>query len=77
MNLKLLLLNSFNFFFILTNNSYAYLDPGSGSIFLQIIAFVTSFVLVLWNKIKIILTSIILKTKSIYLFFKKTFSKHK
>ncbi|WP_440614282.1 hypothetical protein [Candidatus Pelagibacter sp. HIMB1748] len=75
MNYKSLLLNSFIFFLILTNNSYAYLDPGSGSFLLQIVALVASFFLVLWNKIKIIITSIILKIKSIYQLFKKKFFK--
>ena len=74
---KSFLLNLFIFYFIFTNNSYAYLDPGSGSILLQIIAFVASFVLVLWNKIKIILNSIISKIKSLYLLIKKKFSKNK
>lgn len=62
-------------FFILTNSSYAYLDPGSGSIILQALAFIGSFILILWSKIKITLSYFIEKIKSI--FFKKKDSKNK
>tara|TARA_B100001057_G_scaffold55432_1_gene49270 strand:+ start:141 stop:374 length:234 start_codon:yes stop_codon:yes gene_type:complete len=43
-------------FFINTNNSYAYLDPGTGSMLLQIIAAVSAsifiFLSLAWYKIK-------------------------
>ena len=58
----------FNFYFIfLTNNAYAYLDPGTGSIILQAllgaIAAAASYFIFYWNKVKI--------------FFKKIFNKKK
>lgn len=70
MSVKFIFLNIIYFYFILTSNSYAYLDPGSGSIILQVLAFLGSFILVLWNKIKMILITVKLK-------FQKIFSKKK
>ena len=47
----------FLFYFILTSISYAYLDPGTGSIILQvIIGFVAAFfswLFIFWTKVKI------------------------
>ena len=53
---KSFLLNLFIFYFIFTNNSYAYLDPGSGSFILQAIlgflAAVSAGFLYYWTKVK-------------------------
>ena len=47
------------FYFLLTVSSYAYLDPGTGSIILQLIigfiAAISSWCFIFWSKIKLIL----------------------
>ena len=67
MNYKSLLLNSFIFFLILTNNSYAYLDPGTGSIILQallgLIAAVGATIGLYWQKFKNLIKKIFNKNK--------------
>lgn len=50
------LLSSFLFFFIFTNNSHAYLDPGTGALIFQAIlgafAAVGAFIMAYWKKLK-------------------------
>ena len=50
------LFSSFLFFFIFTNNSYAYLDPGTGALIFQAIlgafAAVGAFIMAYWKKLK-------------------------
>ncbi len=50
------------FYFLLTSSSYAYLDPGTGSIILQLIigsiAAISSWVFIFWSKIKFILSKL-------------------
>ena len=47
------------FYLLLTVSSYAYLDPGTGSIILQLIigfiAAISSWCFIFWSKIKLIL----------------------
>jgi len=50
------------FYFLLTSSSYAYLDPGTGSIILQLIigfiAAISSWCFIFWSKIKFILSKL-------------------
>jgi hypothetical protein len=52
----------FLFYFLFTSISYAYLDPGTGSIILQvIIGFIAAFfswLFIFWNKVKIFFINI-------------------
>ncbi len=54
-------------YFTLTNNSYAYLDPGTGSIILQaILGFIAASLATLsfyWNKVKTFLCRLFKKDK--------------
>ena len=63
--MKKLILNTLIIFFILTNASYAYLDPGTGSIILQaIIGFIAAAlatVSLYWNKLKLFLNKLFKK----------------
>jgi hypothetical protein len=63
---KIIIISLIYFFGMLTK-AYAYLDPGSGSFILQIIAFVSASVLSFWfivkNKIKNIFQKIFNKKK--------------
>jgi len=52
-------------FFIISNNAHAYLDPGTGSIILQTLAFLLAaglaFFSSLWTKIKIFFDKLFLR----------------
>jgi len=66
--MKKFLIISLVFFFASINNSYAYLDPGTGSIILQAIlgaiAATTSYCVFYWNKVKNFFKKIFKKNKS-------------
>ena len=63
--MKKLILNTLIIFFIFTNASYAYLDPGTGSIILQaIIGFIAAALATIslyWNKLKLFLNKLFKK----------------
>ena len=63
--MKKLILTTLIIFFIITDVSYAYLDPGTGSIILQaIIGFIAAAlatVSIYWNKLKLFLNKLFKK----------------
>ena len=64
---KYLFLSTITIYFSLVNSSYAYLDPGTGSIILQaILAFIAASLATLsfyWNKVKTFLSRLFKKNK--------------
>ena len=50
----------------MTSYSHAYLDPGSGSILLQLLAFLASFILILWSRVKLFFSVLFEKIKNFY-----------
>ena len=64
---KYLLLSSITIYFSLINSSYAYLDPGTGSIILQaILGFIAASLATLsfyWNKVKSFFSRLFKKNK--------------
>jgi len=64
---KYLFLSTIIIYFSLSNSSYAYLDPGTGSIILQaILGFIAASLATLsfyWNKVKTFLSRLFKKNK--------------
>ena len=60
-----LIYTSFFFFFLLTKNSFAYLDPVSGSIILQILFAIVAAIITFFKKIKNFILMIFKKKKKI------------
>ena len=52
-------------YLILTNNAYAYLDPGSGSVILSAIVAVLATIKHYWNLVKNFINQKILKVKKV------------
>ena len=52
-------------YLILTNNAYAYLDPGSGSVILSTIVAVLATIKHYWNLVKNFINQKILKVKKV------------
>ncbi len=66
--MKIVSLSTILYFFYLSSNAMAYIDPGSGSIILQaILGFIAAGITALsfyWNKVKIFISEIFKKNKN-------------
>ena len=60
-----LMFTSFFFFFLLTKNSFAYLDPVSGSIIMQILFAILAAIIAFFKKIKNFILVIFKKKKKL------------